>query len=101
MLKNEDLDRPDRLFDSRDEGGDVGFVARIEPEGVRFAARRAKAFSHCLQRLGMARASRDADREAFVGEGPRNRPAEALARPDHHADASFRVAHPALSLPRA
>ena len=37
-VEDEDLDRPDRLLDRRDEGGDVGFVARIEPEGVRFAA---------------------------------------------------------------
>ena len=92
-VENEDLDRPDRPLDRLEEGGDVGFLARVEPERVRFAAVRADALRQRLQRLDVARTPRHADREALAGEGARDRAAEALARPDHHADAALRLAH--------
>ena len=93
MLKTRTSNRPDRPLDGLEKGRDVGLLARVEPESVRLAPFRADALGELFQSLRVARAPGDADREPFGGERPGDRRPEAVARPDHHADAAPRLAH--------
>ena len=99
MLKTRTSSGPIDPLDRVGEGGDVGFLARVEPEGVRFAPFRADAFGELVQRLHMTRTPCDADSEPFGGEGARDGRAEPVAGPDDHADGPARiVAHVRISL---
>ena len=62
---------------------------------MRLAALGANAFREGLQRFQMARTSGDDGGESLAGEGARYRRAEAVARPDHHADAAPCFCHDA------
>jgi hypothetical protein len=93
-IEDHHLQRPDLTLDLVEQGDHLGLLAGVDAIGAGLAAAVADRPGEDLELIQMARPAGHADRVALGGEGPGDRPADAVADAHHQACALLCRGHP-------